>query len=118
MGDFTNILNAIPEFTAPAKRESYVDNHGLEIVVLTPLDSSLGAASVYLSSVELHSTHGPIRIQFPIAADTLDAAIAGWQAAAKAAILKAGEEMKANQRRIVLPGNAPAGNQHPLKMAS
>jgi len=121
VGDFTEIMKAVPEFTAPAERKSYVDEHGMEIIELKPLrDDAIvvvtgGAYSVkYFSFVELHSTRGPIRIQFAIEADSIGAAINGWQTAAKAAIQKAGEEMKANQKRIVLPGNEP----HPFRVVN
>lgn len=111
MGDFSDILASIPQFTAPARRESIIDPHGLEIVIVSPLD---GSQVKYISSINLQSTRGPVHIEFPIPADSLEAAIAGWQEAARTAILKAGEEMKANQRRIVLPGHAPA-NDVPFK---
>lgn len=112
MGDFTDILNAVPEFQNPARRENYVDTHGLIISMITPLD---GAAAVYMSSVQLQTTQGPVTITFKInGADSIGAACAAWQAAAREAIKSFGEKMKANERRIVLPGN-PAANSRPVK---
>lgn len=111
MGDFTTLLDSIPPFTAPAKRESFADTQGLEIVRITPLD---GSPVLYLSSVEVNTTQGKMRIQFPIPADTIEAACAAWQECARAALKEAAEKMRANQRRIVLPGNG-AANSAPFK---
>lgn len=112
MGDFTDILNAVPEFTNPARRESYFDPRGMEIIVLTPLD---GSAVRYLSTVQLQSTQGLMTLSFPLpGVDSIQAACAAWQEAARAAIKSCGEKMRENQRRIVLPGN-PAVNTRPVK---
>lgn len=111
MGDFTDILNAVPEFTGAAYRESFVDAHGSEIVRITPRDEGV---VIFLSSVQVNTTQGPMNLQFKIDADSIDAAIAAWQASARAALRAFGEQLRANQRRIVLPGN-PAANSLPFK---
>ena len=111
VGDLTNILNAMPEVKNEnaAKRESYVDDHGIEIIVLTPLD---GSAVRYFSTVQLQSTQGPVTVQFPLAGvDSIQAACASWQEAARAAIKATAEQMRKNERRIVLPGNETANTK-------
>ena len=111
MGDFTDLLAALPEFTAPAQRESFADTHGLEIVRITPLD---GKPVIYLSSVQVNTTQGQMNVQFPIPAESIEAACAKWQECARAVLKATAEKMKENQRRIVLPGN-PAVNSVPFK---
>ncbi len=111
MGDFTEVLAAIPEFTGPARKEIYVGANGMEIAVVTPLD---GGPAIFRSSIPMHSTQGPMTMQFPIPASTIEQAVAGWQDAARAAVREIGEKMKENQRRIVVPGS-PAANTAPFK---
>lgn len=113
MGDFTDILAAVPEFTAPALRESFVNTQGLEIVRITPMN---GAKVLYLSSVQVNSTQGQMNIQFPIPADSIEDAVRAWQECARTALKATAEKMRENQRRIVLPGNPAANTQPPFKM--
>lgn len=111
MGDFTDILNAVPEFTKAARREVFVSEHGMDIVRITPMD---GSEVIYLSSILVNTTQGPMAVKFEIKADTINAAIAAWQTSARAALRQFAEQLRANQRRIVLPGN-PAANSLPFK---
>ena len=104
MGDFTDLLASIPEFTKPALRENFADAQGLEIVRITPLD---GSPVIYLSSLQVNSTAGQLNIQFPIPADSIENAVSMWQECARTALKAAGEKMKEQQRRIVLPGQPP-----------
>lgn len=111
MGDFTDIVNAVPEFTKPGVRESFVDAQGLEIIRVTPMD---GSAALFISSVQVTTTQGPMTVQFPIVAASIEEAIAKWQESARTALRAFAEKMREAQRRIVLPGN-PAANSAPFK---
>lgn len=69
MGDFTDLMNNIPELSPMAKRETYVDQHGIEIQVITPLS---GSAVQYISALEVQTNQGPMRLQFGIRAESLE----------------------------------------------
>lgn len=111
MGDFTEVINGLPILGAVAKRESYQDKQGVEIIVITPLD---GSPAEYQSALNMQTTQGPMRVTFGIKAGSVEDACTGWRQAAQEALREFGEQMKANQRRIVLPGN-PAANGVPFK---
>ena len=112
MGDFADVLKAVPEFTRPGLRETFVDAIGLEIMRVTPLD---GAPALYFSLVRVQTMQGPMGVNFQINdVASIEAAAAAWQASARAALTQFGEKMRENQRRIVLPDN-PAANSAPFK---
>ena len=111
MGDFTQLLETLPDIGPMARRETYVDMHGHEINVMTPVD---GGPVLYLSALTIETTQGQMRVQFAIKANSLDEAIALWREAARGALKVAAAKMRENERRIVLPGNT-AANTAPFK---
>ena len=111
MGDFTDLMNNIPELSPMAKRETYVDQHGIEIQVITPLS---GSAVQYISALEVQTNQGPMRLQFGIRAESLEDAAKGWRVAAKEALQEFGKKMLENQRRILLP-DSPQANTVPFR---
>lgn len=111
VGDFTDLMNNIPELSPMAKRETYVDQHGIEIQVITPLS---GSAVQYISALEVQTNQGPMRLQFGIRAESLEDAAKGWRVAAKEALQEFGKKMLENQRRILLP-DSPQANTVPFR---
>lgn len=111
MGDFTDLLAAIPTFDKPARCERIVSVNGAEIAIIKPLDST---ETFYKSQVNVQTTQGPMQVTFILPADSIEAACAMWQECARKAIEAFGQKMAENQRRIVMPGNS-AANTLPFK---
>lgn len=101
MGDFTDIIDKIPEFGDAFLKETFIDpKTGIEIFCMTPAS---GTPLSFVSIITLHTTMGPMQLAFDVPGVDVAEACKNWQAAARDAVRKAGEQAKANQQRIVLP---------------
>ena len=104
MGDFTDVLAAVPEFGKAYSREQFFnpDSDGA-ITVFTPVD---GSQPIFVSAAVIQTNRGPMQVNFRLAALTLADACEVWQATARIAIEGFGHQLKEQQGRIVLPENA------------
>lgn len=104
MGDFTDLLKNLPEIGPVAKVCVYYDTQGIEINEITPLD---GSGPKYESALNVNTNQGTMTMRFGIKAVSIQDAITGWRIAATEAMKEFGAQMKANERRIIAPGNEP-----------
>lgn len=82
---------------------------GNEITMLTPPERLPLEKPKFFSKVTLLTQRGPVDLGFEIlGAVTLADAEHLWRASAQGAIIEMHNQMQANQRRVVLPGEAGA----------
>jgi hypothetical protein len=106
VGDFTDLLQNIPSPGEMLLKQEFVDP-ATGIVIVSLGGGPEGTA--WFSAITVHTNAGPATVQFPLP-DATDLATARWQwqDAARAAVREFGEQLKASQRRIVLPGSGDA----------
>jgi hypothetical protein len=99
------------------REEVYTDLQSASVRVLTPVlpDGSVDPArsAMYIGDTTLMTQMGPIPVQFPLEAATLDAAFALFPEGVLGAIERLNERAREMAReeasRIMVPGKGPAG---------
>ncbi len=99
------------------QEEVFTDLHAASIRRLTPVNADgspdSGRDVIYIGETNLMTQMGPLPVQFPIEATSLDDAFSQFAEGVKGAIGRLNERAKEMVReessRIVLPGTAPPG---------
>lgn len=94
------------------REEIYTDRRIGTIRVMIPVtangDADGGRDTVYIGEAQIMTQMGPLPVSFEIEADSLDAAVAGYAEAAKAAVERTVRELQELRREaassLVLPG--------------
>lgn len=100
MGDLTQVIDNVPQCGELERSETFVDAQGIVITALTDATGS----TRYLGQLQVATQGGPATLGFKIPdAATPQHAAQLWQECARGAIRELAQQMKDNQRRIVLP---------------
>ena len=99
------------------REEVFTDLHAASIRRLTPVkadgDTDSGRDVIYIGETNLMTQMGPLPVQFPIEAKSLDDAFSQFAEGVKEAVERLNERAKEMVReessRIVVPGAAPPG---------
>ena len=99
------------------REEVFTDLHAASIRRLTPVKADGGTDSgrdvIYIGETNLMTQMGPLTVQFPIEAKSLDDAFSQFAEGVKEAVERLNERAKEMVReensRIVVPGAAPPG---------
>ena len=99
------------------REEVFTDLHAASIRRLTPVKADGGTDSgrdvIYIGETNLMTQMGPLPVQFPIEAKSLDDAFSQFAEGVKGAVGRLNERAKEMAReessRIVVPGAAPPG---------
>lgn len=107
MSGFKDILDKVPCPTEMWLQEVYVDpTTGIAIMKLT---NGILVPPKFSSTAQIQTNQGPMTLQFPIEATTLEEARTKWQEAVKKAITDLDDQMREQQRRVIVasPNNMP-----------
>ncbi len=99
------------------REEVFTDLHAASIRRLTPVkadgSTDSGRDAIYIGETNLMTQMGPLPVQFPIEAKSLDDAFSQFAEGVKGAVERLNERAKEMVReessRIVVPGAAPPG---------